>query len=112
MRKDDVKVGGIYLAKVSGKRIKVRIDSVHTQGLSGRTFWQATNLATGRTVTIRSAQRLSEVPPERPLPTGPVTLVITEPRTGVVEEKTFCTHERHGTPCPQPCAACDEECKA
>jgi len=22
----------------------------------------------------------------------------------------FCTHPRHGTPCPLPCLACEEEC--
>jgi len=22
-----------------------------------------------------------------------------------------CDHERHGTPCPQPCNVCDDECK-
>lgn len=84
MRKQDVIIGSVYIAKVSGKRVRVRIDSVREvpgyanyYGGTTRaaTRWSATNLATGRTVKIRSAQRLTELPPERPaLPAGPVTL--------------------------------------
>lgn len=53
MKKEDVKVGGIYVAKVTDKLVDVRIDSVHS-----RTGWNATNTKTGRRVHIKSAQRL------------------------------------------------------
>ncbi|MBL9000791.1 MAG: hypothetical protein JNK25_06605, partial [Phycisphaerae bacterium] len=53
MKKNDVRIGGTYLAKVSGDVAKVRIDAENPRG-----GWDATNPATGRVVRIRSAQRL------------------------------------------------------
>jgi len=53
MKKHEVKVGGQYLAKVSGKIVVVRID-----GPSAHGGWDATNTATGKKVRIKSAQRL------------------------------------------------------
>ena len=37
MKKDEVKVGGTYVAKVSDKLVTVRIDSAHSKG-----GWNAT----------------------------------------------------------------------
>ena len=53
MRKQDVKIGGEYPANVSGKRVVVRIDAESRHG-----GWDATNLATGKKVRIKTAQRL------------------------------------------------------
>jgi len=53
MKKAQVKVGGIYAAKVSGKVVQVRIDAENPHG-----GWDATNLATKKKVRIKSAQRL------------------------------------------------------
>jgi hypothetical protein len=53
MKKDEVKVGGFYTAKVSDKLVTVRIDSTNTHG-----GWNATNTATGKRIRIKSAQRL------------------------------------------------------
>ncbi len=53
MKKADVKLGGTYAAKVSGKVVPVRIDAENPRG-----GWDATNTATGRKVRIKSAQRL------------------------------------------------------
>ena len=53
MKKADVKVGGTYAAKVSGKVVPVRIDAENPRG-----GWDATNTATGRKVRIKSARRL------------------------------------------------------
>ena len=53
MKKNEVKVGGIYTAKVSDRLVPVRIDSAHSkQG------WNATSTATGKRIHIKSAQRL------------------------------------------------------
>jgi len=52
MKKNEVKVGGVYTAKVSDKVVPVRIDAVKGTG------WSATNMATGKTIYIKSAQRL------------------------------------------------------
>ena len=53
MKKADVHVGGVYMGKVAGRLAKVRLDRESLYG-----GWEATNLATGRTVRIRTAARL------------------------------------------------------
>ena len=56
MKKNEVKVGGMYVAMVSDKLVTVRIDSTHSKG-----GWNATNTATGKRIRIKSAQRLRGV---------------------------------------------------
>jgi len=73
MKKDRVQIGRTFVAKVSGKLATVRIDAESRFG-----GWNATNIATGRKVRIKSAQRLRrEVSSQR---TGgahaPVTTVV------------------------------------
>jgi hypothetical protein len=53
MKKNEVKVGGTYLAKVTDKVVSVRLDAEHPRG-----GWQATNLTTKKQIRIKSAQRL------------------------------------------------------
>jgi hypothetical protein len=53
MKKDEIKVGGTYLTKVSDKVVPVRIDAENAHG-----GWDATNLVTDKKVRIKSAQRL------------------------------------------------------
>ena len=53
MKKNDVKVGGVYAARVSDKVVPVRIDAENPHG-----GWGATNQVTGKKVRIKSAQRL------------------------------------------------------
>ncbi len=53
MKKAEVKVGGTYRAKVSGRLTEVRIVSESRYG-----GWDAVNVLTNRTVRIKSAQRL------------------------------------------------------
>jgi len=53
MKKSQVKVGSEYVAKVSGKLAHIRIDSENPHG-----GWLATNMATQKSVHIKSAQRL------------------------------------------------------
>jgi hypothetical protein len=53
MKKAEVKIGGKYYANVTGKKVEVQIDSEKSGG-----GWFATNLATGKKIVIRSAQRL------------------------------------------------------
>ena len=50
MKKDQIKVGGLYTAKVSDKLVTVRIDSVSSHG-----GWNATNTATGKAIRVKSA---------------------------------------------------------
>ena len=53
MKKHEVKVGGEFIAKVSGKLVHVRIDRENPHG-----GWDASNVATKKAVRIKSAQRL------------------------------------------------------
>ena len=53
MKQTDVSIGGEYYAKVSGKKVVVRIDAENSWG-----GWDATNLATNKKVRIKSARRL------------------------------------------------------
>jgi len=54
MRKKDVQIGKSYLAKVSGKKVMVRILRESPYG-----GWDACNETTGRQVRIRTAGRLT-----------------------------------------------------
>lgn len=68
MHRDDVKVGGVYTTKISGRLVPVKItrDRGMRPHYNGETVgarhphlgWDATNQDTGRKVTIHSAVRL------------------------------------------------------
>jgi len=53
MKKSEVKIGSVYTAKVTNKLVQVRIDAESRYG-----GWDATNLATGKKVRIKSPARL------------------------------------------------------
>ena len=60
MKKDQIEIGGNYMAKVSDKVVPVRIDAVNSHG-----GWDATNLMTNKKVRIKSAQRLRGPAPRK-----------------------------------------------
>ena len=53
MKKAEVKIGGEYYAKVTNKKVVVRIDAENASG-----GWDATNLSTNKKVRIKTAGRL------------------------------------------------------
>jgi len=53
MKQHEIEIGKVYVAKVSDKLTKVRIDDVSPHG-----GWNATNLATGKAIRIKSPARL------------------------------------------------------
>lgn len=53
MKKNEVKIGSVYTAKVTNKVVQVRIDAESRHG-----GWDATNLVTGKKVRVQSPQRL------------------------------------------------------
>lgn len=64
MKKAEIVVGGHYTAKVSGKLVTVRVDAIRdeyrSRGLYDNqlaTFYDVTNLSTGRKTTFRSAAK-------------------------------------------------------
>lgn len=78
MKKDEVKIGGVYEVRLHGVLTKVRIEEAfetrHWVGAASsgkrqsRTHWSATNLKTGRRVQIKSAAKLrKEVVEGQPL---------------------------------------------
>jgi hypothetical protein len=72
MKAAEIKVGGIYWASVSGKKVKVRVDGIHRRRgayLSGRrlkaqTQYTVTNLSTNRTLVFRSAMCFLRAAPD------------------------------------------------
>ena len=56
MQSKNVKIGQTYWAKISGKSVKARIESVSPYG-----GWDATNLSTGRKARIKSVYNLDEI---------------------------------------------------
>ena len=59
MKKHEIKVGGLYLAKVSGVVTTVRVDAIREGTSFNRdaTFYDVANLRTGRKTTFRSAAK-------------------------------------------------------
>jgi hypothetical protein len=53
MKRSDVKIGGVYIAKVTNRLVQVRIDSESKYG-----GWNATNLTSGKGIRVKSVQRL------------------------------------------------------
>jgi hypothetical protein len=53
MKKADVQVNGTYLVKVAGNMVPVKITREHDNG-----GWEGTSVKTGKTIRIKSAQRL------------------------------------------------------
>ena len=71
MKNSEIKVGGIYNARVSGKLVTVRVDAIleaFNTGVdtsSGSRFsftvYEVTNLDTGREITFRSATKFLDL---------------------------------------------------
>lgn len=59
MKKDEIKIGGVYVAKVSGKLTKVRVDAIRAgnEYQPRETLYDVTNLTTGRTTIFRNAAK-------------------------------------------------------
>lgn len=55
MKKNEVQIGGTYIAKITNKLVEVRIDAASRYG-----GWDGTNLATGKKVRIKSPAKLRE----------------------------------------------------
>ncbi len=74
MKKAEIKVGGLYTVKVSGKLTTVRVDAIRETGSyrahqphTPTTLYDVTNLTTGRKTTFRSATKFrGEARPAEP----------------------------------------------
>ena len=80
MRRADVAVGGVYLARVSGRIVRVRIERDEGEGTrhprcwpsglvpSYHRGWSAINEVTGRRIVIKAGRLRSADPPARKPP--------------------------------------------
>ena len=58
MKAKEIKIGGVYVAKISSKLTTVRVDEIRTTSYNPvRIHYDVTNLATGRRTTFRSASK-------------------------------------------------------
>ena len=74
MKKAEIKIGGLYMARVLGKFVAVRVDKIlvgHVSVKPGeeafepcRAVYHVTNLSTGRKLTFRSAAKFRGVVPD------------------------------------------------
>ncbi len=64
MRRKDVKVGAVYLVKISGEVVQVKIEERAFMGIG----WTGTNLSTGREVRIKTAGKLRKLFADAPFP--------------------------------------------
>ncbi len=86
MKKDQVQIGGTYVAKVSGQLAQVRIDRESPYG-----GWEATNIATRRQVRIKSPRRLRRA----------VTPAVRQtPTTAAAEPEEYDPDRCYVTDCP------------
>jgi hypothetical protein len=59
MKKSEIQVGGLYVAKVSRQLVTIRVDEIRERnwGPTGQLSYDVTNLRTGRKTTFRSAAK-------------------------------------------------------
>ncbi len=76
MLKKNIVVGGVYQAKVSNKITRVRVDAIREQDggespwgrkIKAVTFYDVTNLTTGRKTTFRSAAKFRAPVAQQPV---------------------------------------------
>ena len=100
MKKHEIKVGGLYTARVSGQFVTVRVDAIrasvgfHTQLQTKEvTVYDVTNLSTNRKLTFRSAAKFRHMAPIEDF--SPKSEKLTP-----VKERRQLTREEIGLPMP------------
>lgn len=74
MKKSDVQIGATYLVKVASNLVPVQITREHPSGGG----WEGTSVKTGKTIRIKSAQRLREPAPDTSAAKTPVKKKLTK----------------------------------
>lgn len=109
MKKDEVVVGNIYTAKVSGGVASVQIREEKWKG-DKHVGWSAVNLRTGRAVYIKSAQRLrAQVGAGAEAPLAPVAGDVARGGAGADEGEVLA---KAGSPAPRKPTSCGNGQKA
>lgn len=86
MKRSEVKIGGVYIAKVTNRLVQVRIDAKSRYG-----GWEGINLRTGINLRIRSATRLRSA-----------VSTDTIARNGEADKEANTTTEAHPAPTSTP----------
>lgn len=60
MKTKEIKIGSVYLAKVSNRIVRVKVNDSYTS-YNGRTKFNVTNLKTGRKIVVSAARLRREV---------------------------------------------------
>ncbi len=97
MKKNAVKLGQTYAAKVAGQVVPVKLEKTNFHG-----GWDGVNLRTGKTVRIRSSQRLRGLWPKKTMPIvadkGVAETVAAVEKGNLAEGVTVPEANRGGTP--------------
>ena len=80
MKKDNVKLGTVYAAKVSGDVVPVRLDKTNPHG-----GWDGTNMKTRKQVRIKGAQRLRGLWPTKTMPIAAVAKTDGDPASATAK---------------------------
>jgi hypothetical protein len=89
VKKQDVRTGATYLAKVSGQVVPVKVVQEKWRG-DQHTGWVGTNTDTGRSVYIKSAQRLRAAVTEPTVAPAPERVVQPSAQTAPPNYMRFC----------------------
>jgi len=73
MKQTEIKKNGLYVAKVSGNLVTVRVDGIeqmsfYNDKIRDRTRYHVTNLKTGRKTIFRSAAKFRHPAPQQQTP--------------------------------------------
>jgi hypothetical protein len=91
MTKNEVKIGGVYTAKVTNKLVQVRIDAASRYG-----GWDGTNMTTNKKIRIKSPAKLREAVGDDATPTKVKKAKATKDATVEAEPNTAQTVETQG----------------
>ncbi len=91
MKQSEIRVGGLYLAKVSDKVVTVRVDRIRKGGSHP---YEVTNLATGRKVAFKSAAKFRAETTESKIAGGRITGLDVGPLGGLTTKDAECAFKK------------------
>jgi hypothetical protein len=106
VKKQDIIVGGVYRARVSGRITTVRVEDIdvaairrgYSDGQRTATLYHVTNLTTGRKTTFRSAQKF--IQPASPIPTDKAPTPMPPASNGLAAKLNANASTRHVNTAP------------
>jgi hypothetical protein len=93
MKKDEIQVGGTYLAKVGTRMVEVRVEREN-----GRGGWDASSIATGKPVRLKDPKHL------KPVKAKAATEAVPAPAAAQAGDAAPAAAPEARTPAPEPAA--------